>query len=71
MFELMHEVVTELVPTVQIIVCDHANLPDQRFQDAVRHNWRDGEALLRSTNTTLSLDLAERRDSHPTADVSG
>jgi Protein of unknown function (DUF3732) len=46
MFELMHEMVAELAPTMQIIVCDHANLPDPWFQDAVRHNWRDGEALI-------------------------
>jgi hypothetical protein len=36
----------ELAPGLQIIVCDHANLPEDWFQDAVRHNWRDGERLI-------------------------
>lgn len=46
MFEFMYEMVTELAPTMQIIVYDHANLPNPWFQDAGRHNWRDGEALI-------------------------
>jgi hypothetical protein len=28
------------------IVCDHANLPNQWFQDSVVHNWRDGRKLI-------------------------
>ena len=31
---------------MQIIVCDHANLLDPWFQDAVMHNWRHGEKLV-------------------------
>ncbi|MCF6746148.1 DUF3732 domain-containing protein [Blastococcus sp. KM273128] len=32
MFELMRDVVEELAPRFQIIVCDHADLPEQWFQ---------------------------------------
>ena len=46
MFELMYEVVNELTPRLQVIVCDHANLPEQWFQDSVVHNWRDGRKLI-------------------------
>ena len=46
MFELMRDVAAELAPDFQIIVCDHANLPEDWFQDAVSHNWRDGEKLI-------------------------
>jgi Protein of unknown function (DUF3732) len=42
----MREVADELSPGMQIIVCDHANLPDQWFQNAVVHNWRDGRKLI-------------------------
>lgn len=46
MFELMRDVVEELAPGLQIIVCDHANLPEKWFQDSVRHNWREGRKLI-------------------------
>jgi hypothetical protein len=46
LFELMRDVTEELAPGMQIIVCDHANLPDPWFQDAVVHNWRDGRKLI-------------------------
>ncbi len=46
MFELMRDVASELAPGMQIIVCDHANLLDPWFQDAVVHNWRDGQKLI-------------------------
>ncbi|WP_406106231.1 DUF3732 domain-containing protein [Micromonospora globbae] len=45
LFELMRDVATELAPDMQIIVCDHADLPEPWFQQAVRHNWR-GDALV-------------------------
>ncbi|WP_275423957.1 DUF3732 domain-containing protein [Virgisporangium aurantiacum] len=41
----MRDVVAELTPQLQIIVCDHANLSESWFQSAVRHNWRN-EALI-------------------------
>lgn len=46
MFELMRDVCAELAPDFQVIVCDHANLPEEWFQEAVRHNWRGGEKLI-------------------------
>ena len=46
MFELMRDVVAELAPDFQIIVCDHADLPERWFADAVRYRWRGGEALI-------------------------
>jgi hypothetical protein len=46
MFELLAEVAAVLDSQLQIIVCDHANLPDPWFQDAVIENWRDGRRLI-------------------------
>lgn len=47
LFELVHTVVDELAPDMQIIVCDHANLPDPWFQEAVGdNNWREGRKLI-------------------------
>jgi Protein of unknown function (DUF3732) len=48
LFELIRDVVNELAPNFQVIVCDHANLSEPWFQDAVRHNWRNGEKLIPS-----------------------
>jgi len=45
-FELIRRVVEQLAPELQIIVCDHANLDQPWFQEAVRHNWRGGEKLI-------------------------
>jgi hypothetical protein len=46
LFLLLYDIVRELVPDLQIIVCDHANLPEAWFQDSVQHNWRDGQKLI-------------------------
>jgi energy-coupling factor transporter ATP-binding protein EcfA2 len=46
MFELMRDVVEELTPQFQIIVCDHADLPEPWFQQAVREHWRHGTKLI-------------------------
>lgn len=46
MFELMRDVVAALAPDFQIIVCDHADLPEVWFADAVRYRWRGGKALI-------------------------
>jgi Protein of unknown function (DUF3732) len=47
LFQLIHRVVEELAPGMQVIVCDHANLPDPWFQKAVGHNnWREGRKLI-------------------------
>jgi hypothetical protein len=45
LFVLLRDVAAEL-EELQIIVPDHANLPDDWFQQAVVENWRDGEALV-------------------------
>lgn len=40
LYRLMYDVASELEPGLQIIVCDHANLEDDWFQQSVEHNWR-------------------------------
>ncbi|NIH84594.1 DUF3732 domain-containing protein [Amycolatopsis granulosa] len=45
-FKLMNDVVNELEGELQVIVCDHANLTDDWFQNAVVDNWRRGVALI-------------------------
>lgn len=45
-FVLMRDVVAALAGDLQVIVCDHANLADDWFQDAVVENWRNGVALI-------------------------
>jgi hypothetical protein len=46
LYEVMRDVITELGHHMQLIVCDHANLPEDWFQASVRHNWRDGRKLI-------------------------
>lgn len=46
MFELLRDVVAELAPLFQVIVCDHADLPEAWFAEAVRYRWRGGESLI-------------------------
>ncbi|MFJ4105698.1 DUF3732 domain-containing protein [Amycolatopsis japonica] len=46
MFELMRDVAAELSPNFQIIVCDHADLPDPWFEESVRERWRHGIKLI-------------------------
>ncbi|MFD0904770.1 DUF3732 domain-containing protein [Actinomadura sediminis] len=46
LFRLIYEIVQELAPELQVIVCDHANLAVDWFQDSVQHNWRGGERLI-------------------------
>jgi hypothetical protein len=45
-FRLIYDFVQELAPRMQVIICDHANLPENWFQDSVEHNWREGEKLI-------------------------
>jgi hypothetical protein len=40
LYQLMYDVASELAPGLQIIVCDHANLEDDWFQQSVEYNWR-------------------------------
>ncbi|WP_435113699.1 DUF3732 domain-containing protein [Nocardiopsis synnemataformans] len=46
LFRLIYDVVHELAPDMQIIVCDHANLNEPWFQQSVQHNWRSGRKLI-------------------------
>lgn len=46
LFALLRDVAAELAEELQIIVPDHANLPDEWFQQAVVENWRHGLALV-------------------------
>jgi hypothetical protein len=45
-FRLLYDFAEELAPRFQVIVCDHANLPEPWFQASVRHNWRGGRKLI-------------------------
>lgn len=49
MFKLMFDVVKKNAPDLQLIVSDHANLPEPWFAQSVRHNWRNGEGLIPSS----------------------
>jgi len=46
LYELMRDVTVELAPSMQVIACDHANLPSDWFQEAIVENWRGGEKLV-------------------------
>ncbi|MGI5178703.1 DUF3732 domain-containing protein [Dactylosporangium sp. CA-152071] len=48
MFQLLLNFVSATEGRMQIIVCDHANLADDWFQDALVDNWRGGRALIPS-----------------------
>lgn len=46
LFKLIYDLIQELAPELQIIVCDHANLSEPWFQESVAHNFRNGERLI-------------------------
>jgi hypothetical protein len=47
LFNLLFEVCASMAPNLQILVMEHANLPEDRFQDAlVEEPWRNGRALI-------------------------
>jgi Protein of unknown function (DUF3732) len=47
MFKLLFDICEELSPHLQIIVLEHANLEDERFQQAlVEDPWTNGQALI-------------------------
>lgn len=46
MFALMRDMVEELAPGLQLIVMDHASLPDPWFRDSILEVWRDGNKLV-------------------------
>ncbi|WP_286230590.1 DUF3732 domain-containing protein [Neobacillus mesonae] len=54
MYDLLFKVCEELYPNFQIIVFDHANLKDSKFQSSlVEEPWRNGKALI--PNSWLNL----------------
>ncbi|MFI9193010.1 DUF3732 domain-containing protein [Streptomyces californicus] len=46
LFKLIHEVVKELAPNLQVIICDHVDFPTPWFQEAVVHRWNHSEKLV-------------------------
>jgi hypothetical protein len=47
MFELLFDICRHLAPNFQIILLEHANLPDEQFQNAlVEVPWTQGRALI-------------------------
>lgn len=46
LYGLVFDVVKSLAPGLQVIVTDHADLPDETFQGAVIEEWRGGKALI-------------------------
>lgn len=46
LYRMMFEVVTQLNGQLQIIAFDHADFPDEWFQDSIIETWRDGLALI-------------------------
>lgn len=48
MFNLIFDVVDSLAPNFQVVITEHANLDDKRYQSHVRENWRGGKALVPS-----------------------
>ena len=47
MFKMLYDLVQELSPNFQIIVTEHANLPESWYQESlVEPPWRDGRALI-------------------------
>lgn len=48
MFDLIRRVVEALDSSLQVVVCDHANLAEDWFQQSIVENWRDGRSLIPS-----------------------
>jgi hypothetical protein len=64
LFQLIHTVVEDLAPGMQVIVCDHANLSDPWFQEAVGdNNWREGRKSSRMPGSSRRNQVSRRRTS--------
>ncbi|MDX5895201.1 DUF3732 domain-containing protein [Rubrobacter radiotolerans] len=46
LFEVIFEAVSRSNGRMQVIITDHADLPEERFQNAVVARWRGGDALV-------------------------
>lgn len=49
MFDLLFDVTELLAPELQVIVLDHADIRDPRFQHAIVERWRNGPKLIPKT----------------------
>lgn len=56
MFRLLYDFVTEFSPGFQVIVCDHADIPEDWFQDSVRYRWRGGRPGSSEPPALIALD---------------
>ncbi len=66
LFQLIRSVVEDLAPAMQVIVCDHANLPDPWFQEAVgQNNWREGRKLI-PDDWIQKAQAGQRAEDEPT-----
>jgi PHD/YefM family antitoxin component YafN of YafNO toxin-antitoxin module len=59
MYDLLFDAVEALSPSFQVIVLEHADLRDARFQDAVVERWRGGTALVPEDWPILSNHIIE------------
>ncbi|MFG2387029.1 DUF3732 domain-containing protein [Streptomyces avermitilis] len=46
LFRLIHDVVRDIAPHLQVIICDHVKLPFDWFQETVVQDWRGGNKLI-------------------------
>lgn len=46
MFKLVFDVVAEVAPGLQVIITEHADINEQRYQDAIVERWRGGLKLV-------------------------
>lgn len=46
LYKLMYDVTQRLDGKLQVIAFDHADFPDQWFQDSIIESWREGNALI-------------------------
>lgn len=48
-YNFIFDIIDELKPNFQVIITDHADIDNKRFQDAIVERWRDGKALIPSS----------------------
>lgn len=45
-YDFVFERIKELAPNMQVIIVDHADIKEKRFQDSVVEKWWDGMKLV-------------------------
>lgn len=63
LFQLINEIVQDLTPHLQVIVCDHVSLPVPWFQQAVVQDWRGGHKLIPQSWIDSAADHRGTNDS--------